>query len=72
MNMVQEKFFRYLGRNGTITSPVKLENIEPIPMIRLKAEHGKVLVNGSQKVYAVLVFEDEINDWKEIDDIGQN
>ena len=70
--MVQEKFFRYLGRNGTITSPVKLEKIDPIPMTRLKAEQGKILVNGSQRLYAVLVFEDEINDWEEIDDIGQD
>jgi hypothetical protein len=35
--MVKEKMYRYLGRNGTITSPIKIENIDPILMVKLKA-----------------------------------
>ena len=69
--MVQEKFYRYLGRNGTITSHVKLENIDPIPVIQLRAELGKILTNGYQRVRSVFVFEDELNQWKEVDDLGQ-
>lgn len=66
--MIKEKMYRYLGRNGTITSVIKLENIEPIPMIRLKAEQGKILTNGIDKTIAITVFEDEVNDWTEIED----
>ena len=69
--MVLKKMYRYLGRNGTITTDIKLEEIAPIPMVQLKAEIGKILTNGTKKTYAITVFEDEIDSWKEIDDIGQ-
>lgn len=66
--MRTEKMYRYLGRNGTITSPILLENISPIPMKRLMAELGKVLTNGERHAKEVLVFEDEIDEWTEIDE----
>lgn len=69
--MVLKKMYRYLGRNGTITTDIKLEEIAPIPMIQLKAEIGKILTNGTKKTYAITVFEDELDSWKEVDDIGQ-
>ena len=69
--MTKEKMYRYLGRNGNITSPIKLENIDPIPMIALRASTGKILTNGNENIYAVVIFEDELSDWEEIDDIGQ-
>lgn len=70
--MVTEKMYRYLGRNGTITTAIKLENIDPILMLQLKAEKGKILTNGIQKVYSVIVFADERDEWTEIEDFGQN
>lgn len=69
--MVLKKMYRYLGRNGTITTDIKLEEIAPIPMVQLKAEIGKILTNGTKKTYAITVFEDEIDSWEEVDDIGQ-
>ena len=69
--MIKEKMYRYIGRNGNITSPIKLINIEPIPMVSLKASEGKVLTDGNKKVRAIIIFEDELSNWEEIDDIGQ-
>lgn len=69
--MITEKMYRYLGRNGSITTPIKLENIAPISMVSLKSESGKILTNGVRKSYAVIVFEDEVDDWYEIEDNGQ-
>ena len=69
--MISEKMYRYLGRNGTITSSILLEKVDPIPMIRLSAKQGKILTDGNKKLYSVVIFEDEINNWIEIDDIGQ-
>lgn len=70
--MITKKMYRYLGRNGAITSAILLENVAPIPMVSLKAEQGKILTNGVKKLYEVTVFEDEVNSWSEIDDDGQN
>jgi hypothetical protein len=66
--MNKKKMYRYLGRNGIITSPILLENIAPIPLYELHAAAGKVLTDGTQFVKIKLVFEDELNNWTEIDD----
>jgi hypothetical protein len=66
--MKKTKMFRYLGRNGIITSPILLESIEPIPMLALRASKGKWLTNGDEKVKSKLIFADELEDWFEIDE----
>ena len=66
--MKKTKMYRYLGRNGVITSPILLENIEPIKMYSLKASDGKLLTNGEEKVKTKMVFADELEDWYEIDE----
>lgn len=66
--MKKEKRYRYLGRNGIITSPILLEDIKAINMLLLIADEGKALWNGEEMATQVLIFEDEINDWSEIDD----
>lgn len=69
--MITEKMYRYLGRNGSITSHIKLEQTDPIPMVSLKAAKGKILTNGKKTTYSIIVFEEEVGDWEEIDDFGQ-
>lgn len=63
-----KKLYRYLGRNGTITSPILLENIEPITMYELRPGPGKVLTDGISICSVKLVFADEMENWYEIDD----
>lgn len=65
--MVSEKMYKYIGRNGSITSTVLLENVSPIAMRRLMASSGKLLTNGRKRVKEVIVFEDEVEDWYEIE-----
>jgi len=69
--MIVKKMYRYLGRNGNITTHILLENIAPINMVRLEANVGKILTNGYKKVYAITVFPDEVDEWYEIEDVGQ-
>jgi len=66
--MTKTKMYRYLGRNGIITSPVLLDKVEPIVLFELRADAGKVLTNGEKTLKSTLVFEDELKDWTEIDD----
>lgn len=66
--MTQTKMYRYLGRNGIITSPIFLENIDPIPMLLLRASEGKILTNGIEKTKTKTIFIDEIENWFEIDE----
>ena len=65
--MTKEKIYTYLGVNGTITSPVYLEGIYSIKKIRLIANKNKILTDGSQRISSIIVPEDEVENWTEID-----
>lgn len=69
--MIKTKMYRYLGRNGIITSPIFVEKAEPLIMYELYADYGKVMTNGSRFAKVVTVFEDELQDWAEVDNIVQ-
>ena len=64
--MKQGKVYRYLGRNGMVTTPILIEGANAITMYRLIADADKVLTNGNHNVNTVDVFEDELNNWFEI------
>lgn len=66
--MTKTKMYRYLGRNGIITSPILLDKIEPIVMYELRASAGHLLTNGEKTSKNTLIFEDELKDWTEIID----
>jgi hypothetical protein len=66
--MTKTKYYRYLGRNGIITTPVLLDNIEHIPMYALAAAEGKVLTNGEIFVKSIKIFTEDLSNWVEIDD----
>lgn len=66
--MTKTQMYRYLGRNGIITSPVLLDKIEHIPMYALKADNHKLLTNGEKKVKSTLIFADDLSNWVEIND----
>ena len=44
--MTKSKIYRYLGRNGMVTTPILLEGASPIIMYRLTADEGMILSNG--------------------------
>ena len=43
--MKKQKQYRYIGRNGIITSKVLLEGINHIPMMHIEAEPGFLLLS---------------------------
>ena len=64
--MTKEIFYKYLGTNGVIESPVHLEDIYYVRIIRLTADTGKILTDGNKSVYSVKVPEEEVDNWQEI------
>lgn len=64
--MTKEIFYKYLGTNGVIESPVHLEDIYYVRIIALYADPGKVLTDGTRQVYSIKVPEDEVANWQEI------
>ena len=64
--MTKTTMYRYLGRNGIITTRVHLDGISFIPMVHLKAAAGKMLTDGEQICAAITIEAEEVNKWREI------
>lgn len=66
--MIKEIMYMYLGTNGTICSPVHLEDIYYIRKIRLTAENNKSLTkDGINFTYQIIVPEEDASNWYEIE-----
>ena len=65
--MVKTVMYEYLGTNGTILSPVHLEDIYYIRKMKLQAENLKTLTkDGKNFIKQVIVPEDEVEEWREV------
>ncbi len=65
--MTKTVYYTYLGTNGTITSPVHLEDVYFIRKYLLVAEGGKKLTKDDKNfVDSVMIPEGEIDLWKEV------
>lgn len=63
--MTKQKLYKYIGYNGTITSPVLLPGINYLELVELRADGDKYLTDGERKVYSVIIPADEIDNWTE-------
>ena len=67
--MKKEILYTYLGTNGTITSPVHLEDIYYIRAVRLSAGRKKMLTKDGEHLFnSVTVAEDEVDLWREVNE----
>lgn len=65
--MKKTALYTYLGTNGTITSPIHLEDIYYTLSYRLEAEANKVLTKDDiNTVKRVVVPANEVDQWKEV------
>lgn len=65
--MKKTVMYEYLGTNGTILSPVHLEDIYYIRKYKIQAENLKTLTKDRKHfVKEVIVPEDEVDEWKEV------
>ena len=65
--MTQTTMYTYLGTNGTICSPVHLEDIYYIRKIKLMSDINKLLTkDGVNFTHTIIVPESEVNDWYEV------
>lgn len=65
--------YTYLGTNGSITTPIHLEDIYYVRKVKLTAEGSrKYLTKDGEHLYKMVTIpENEIEEWREIDVIGQ-
>ena len=70
--MKKTKRYRYIGRNGVLTTLIQLENVPCSIIYALEADKDKLLTNGEQALKVVSVYEENLSDWYEIDDPEAN
>lgn len=64
-NMKKQKVYKYIGYNGTITSPVLLPEISNLEYYEIYADNGYFLTNGEKNVQYALIQINEIDNWTE-------
>ena len=65
--MTKEVLYLYLGTNGSILSPVHLEDTYYQRRLKLTADVGKSLTkNGKDKVPSILIPEEDLDLWSEV------
>ena len=65
--MTKIVMYEYLGTNGTILSPIHLEDIYYVRKLQLLADNNKRLTkNGKDFVQSVVIPEDKLDQWKEV------
>lgn len=65
--MTKQVFYKYLGTNGVIETPVHLEDIYYVRLIQLTADPNKRLTDGEKIVFSIRVPEEEVDNWHEIE-----
>ena len=71
--MTRQALYQYLGTNGTILSPVHLEDIYYVKKYVLFAGPGKRLTKDYFTfVDTITVPEEDVNNWHEVDIEGQD
>ena len=71
--MKREILYTYLGTNGTITTPIHIEDTYYVRKLRLIAGEGKVLTKDNINYrYSTIIPEEDEDLWIEIDDPGQD
>ena len=66
--MIKKNLYRYIGRNGIITSLVLLDDAKYYSMYRLFADEGKLLTNGEIEVKSIDIFVEDLGKWSEINE----
>lgn len=66
--MTKQIYYRYLGTNGTLLSPIHIEGVYSVKLIKIIADPDKILTcdDGITRRNSVLVPEEEEKDWVEI------
>lgn len=69
--MIKKDLYKYVGRNGSIVSLVRLDDAKYYPMYRLIAEENKLLTDGRITISSVDIFVEDLDKWTEIEKGGQ-
>lgn len=65
--MKKELLYQYLGTNGSILSPVHLEDVYYIRKLRITADEGKQLTkNNINFVFSTVIPEEDLEQWQEV------
>ena len=66
--MKKEVIYRYLGTNGTLDTPIHLEDVYYVRMLRITADsqHALKRVDGDSLMHTALIPEEELDQWEEV------
>ena len=68
--MTKQVMYRYLGTNGTLETPIHLEDVYYTRFLRLFAEPGMKLTKDNKTFFSIVRVdnEEELSLWHEVDE----
>lgn len=68
--MIKQVMYRYLGTNGTLETPIHLEDVYYTRFLRLFAEPGMKLTKDNKTFFSIVRVdnEEELSLWHEVDE----
>ena len=70
--MKKIKMYKYIGQNGIITTSVLLNGVPHLELMYLIADNKKILTNGEVQIKSIVTELDNVDQWQEIDYLGQD
>ena len=65
--MTKQVLYQYLGTNGTILSPIHLEDVYYVRKLYLFADKGKQLTKDGENFHtSIIIPEEEYDEWYEV------
>jgi hypothetical protein len=64
--MTKIPVYRYIGYNGTVTTPILLDGVNHLKLVELTADNGCYLTNGERKVRRITVQPEAVEQWVEV------
>lgn len=64
--MIKNRIYRYLGTNGIVETPIRLEGAPYVTVYELIAEGRHVLTDGERQVPRIVVPQEDVELWHEI------
>jgi hypothetical protein len=67
--MTKTLLYTYLGTNGTLITPIHLQNVYCVKKYQLTADNNKHLTKNGKDLYkTITVLPSEVDSWYEIED----
>lgn len=65
--MVVTKYYRYIGENGIMITPIRIPGATYVEVLRLQADKGKLITDGTIQILCQDIDPADLDKWSEVE-----